>query len=243
MKWTIAVVATVVLAVTFARRAQAAAAPSGTSSTWVPSTDVLDWLAPSYELEPPDQLPSIFESAIVNVTPSTHIAPSTAPTTQAENLRAFLDMLAYAEGTSGRDGYRTMFGGRLFDSFADHPRQAVQFTDKAGRRLWTSAAGRYQFMAVSPTTGGKSTRVDTWDRLKADLRLPDFGPASQDAAAIELIRQRGALNDVYAGRFADAVAKVAPVWASLPGAGYSQPERKLASLEAAYRAAGGTFEA
>ncbi len=241
MKWAIAVVATVVLAVTLARRAQAASAPSSDFTSWVPSTGVLDWL-PSYELEPPDQLPSIFESAIVNVTPSTHITPSTAPAVQADNLRAFLDMLAYAEGTSGVNGYRTMFGGALFESFADHPRRAVQFTDKAGRRLWTSAAGRYQFMAVSPIPGGKFTKVDTWDRLKADLRLPDFGPASQDAAAVELIRQRGALNDVYAGRFADAVAKVAPVWASLPGAGHQQSERKLSSLEAAYRAAGGTFE-
>lgn len=240
MKWVIAAAVTVVLAATLARRAQAASsAPIWTGL----NPNVLDWLDASDEAA--EQLPDLFESAIVNVTPSTHIAPSNAPTVQASNLRAFLDAIAFAEGTAREadNGYRTMFGYRTFDSYADHPRQAVQFTDRAGRKLWTSAAGRYQFMAVSPLPNGKSTKVDTWDRLRADLRLPDFSPASQDAAAKELIRQRGALNDVYAGRFDDAVRKVAPVWASLPGANHNQPERSLAALRTAYRDAGGTFEA
>ncbi len=238
MKWAIAVALTVAAAVTLARRAQA----SSSVPSWSGLDSIaLDWLQASDEA--PEQLPDLFESAIVNVTPSSHIAPSNAPTVQAANLRAFLDTLAYAEGTSGENGYRTMFGGALFDSFADHPRRAVQFVDKKGRKLWTSAAGRYQFMAVSPLPSGGSTKVNTWDVLKAELNLPDFGPASQDAAAVELIRQRGALNDVYAGRFAEAVRKVAPVWASLPGAGYAQSERELASLVSAYRGAGGTFEA
>lgn len=247
MKWAIAVVATVVLAVTLARRAQAAQALASEPAWTGLSADVLRWLQPreSADAEVAEQLPDLWETAIVNIDPRNHIAPSTAPSEQAANLRAFLDMIAYAEGTAGQvdDGYRTMFGYRTFDSYADHPRQAVQFTDGAGRKLWTSAAGRYQFMAISPLPSGASTKVDTWDRLRRDLGLPDFSPASQDAAAVELIRQRGALNDVYAGRFDDAVAKVAPVWASLPGAGYSQPERKLTSLRAAYREAGGTFEA
>lgn len=238
MRWAIAAALTVAVAVTLARRSNA----STSAPIWGGlNPNVLDWLTSDAD-EAAEQLPDLFESAIVNVTPSSHITPSNAPATQADNLRAFLDTIAYAEGTAGPDGYRTMFGGALFDSYADHPRRAVQFTNGAGRKLWTSAAGRYQFMAVSPLPSGGSTKVNTWDVLKASLGLPDFSPASQDAAAVELIRQRGALNDIYAGRFAVAVRKVAPVWASMPGAGYSQPERKLASLEAAYRSAGGTFE-
>lgn len=143
------------------------------------------------------------------------------------NVRAFLDMIAYAEGTSGPDGYRTMFGHRLFDSFADHPRQIFSFTNKRGQTLRTSAAGRYQFLAR------------TWDSLRAKLGLQDFGPVSQDIAAIELIRQRGALGDIKAGRIVSAITKCAPVWASLPGAGYAQPERKQSDLIAAYQSAGG----
>jgi lysozyme len=160
----------------------------------------------------------------------------------ARNLAAFLLTIRQAEGTAGPDGYRTMFGGRLFDSYADHPRVAHRFTNKAGQTLWTSAAGAYQFMAKSPIPGSdKTTQVNTWDRIAARLRLPDFSPASQDAAAIELVSEAGALGDVEAGRFDQAVSKVRRIWASLPGAGYAQPERSLESLRLAFLNAGGTL--
>ena len=143
------------------------------------------------------------------------------------NRRAFLDMIAYSEGTAGPNGYRTQFGGGLFDSYADHPRKVFSFTNSKGQQLTTTAAGRYQFLAR------------TWDSLKAKLGLADFSPDNQDAAALELVRQRGALPDVDAGRLDVAVQKCAPIWASLPGAGYSQPERKFASLQSAFVQAGG----
>lgn len=158
---------------------------------------------------------------------------------QADNVAAFLMAIRHAEGTAGPEGYRTMFGGRLFDGWADHPRIAHQFTDRAGRRLWTSAAGAYQFMAVSVIPGGGATRVNTWDRLKAKLGLLDFTPASQDRAALELIDEAGALQDVKEGRFVAAVGKVRRIWASMPGAGYSQGERSIEWLTARYNAAGG----
>ncbi len=159
------------------------------------------------------------------------------------NEIAFLRCIRVAEGTAGPAGYRTLFGGGLFSNdYVDHPRIARQFTDKKGRRLWTSAAGAYQFMAVSqiPTNRTSATKVNTWDRIQKKLSLPDFTPESQDRAAIELIDECGALEDVRAGRFAVAIDKCRGVWASLPGAGYDQPERSIALLEAAYRDAGGT---
>lgn len=158
----------------------------------------------------------------------------------ARNVAAFLLTIRKAEGTAGANGYRTLFGGRLFDGWADHPRLAQRFTDKAGRQLWTSAAGAYQFMAVSPIPGSaSSTKVNTWDRIAARLGLPDFSPESQDAAAVELIREAGALGDVEAGRFDEAIGKVRRIWASLPGAGYAQPERSLDELRTAYLNSGG----
>lgn len=177
------------------------------------------------------QTTTIMEDLAVTLDPSTYTPAAVAPDTAAVNEKAFLDMIAFSEGVAqGEDGYRTLFGGRLFDSFADHPGIFFDFTDKAGRQLKTSAAGRYQFL------------LRTWRELAQKLQLPDFSPASQDAAALELVRQRGALNDVQAGRFAQAVAKCAPIWASLPGAGYAQHENKITSLMAAYQAAGGTLE-
>lgn len=171
----------------------------------------------------------------------TNMNAQTNETTAARNVAAGLLTIRKAEGTAGPNGYRTLFGGALFDGYADHPRRAKQFRDGAGRLLWTSAAGAYQFMAVSPLPGGGSTRSNTWDRIAAKLGLADFSPASQDAAALELIREAGALGDLRAGRFDVFIGKCKGIWASLPGAGYSQPERSLSSLRVAFITNGGTI--
>ena len=185
-----------------------------------------------------DQLPTIWGSFMVQtaavgeaVASATGLTSTPDASTAARNERAFLDMIAYSEGTAGPNGYRTLFGGSLFTDSSDHPRQFFSFKNSRGENLRTSAAGRYQFLSR------------TWDELANKLDLPDFGPDSQDRAALELIRQRGALNDIRAGRIETAVKKCAPTWASLPGAGYAQPERKLSNLLASYSQAGGTIEA
>jgi muramidase (phage lysozyme) len=180
------------------------------------------------------------QTVLATLDPTTYFPPMTDDDTQNANVQAGLLTIRTSEGTAGDDGYRTMFGYRMFDSFADHPRQPAQFNSN-GKMLWTSAAGAYQMMAISPIPGGGSTRVDTWDRMKAKLNLPDFSPASQDAAALALISDAGALNDLKAGRFDTFVSKVRGIWASLPGAGYGQPERTLDSLRTAFVNAGGTL--
>lgn len=145
------------------------------------------------------------------------------------NLAAFLHMIRVGEGTADPDGYRRHFGGRLFDSFADHPRIAI--TAGLGRNKYTStAAGAYQFLSR------------TWDECAKALNLQDFSPESQDKAAEFLIKRRGALDDVIAGRFDVAVKKCAREWASLPGSPYGQPTKTLEEARAAYVAAGGKFE-
>ena len=200
------------------------AAPAVDTSGWAPQAfDLL----PAWGNNEPDQTASMMESVMVNMSPSTY-APADVPfSVQGRNERAFLDMIAYSEGTAGHgdDGYNVLFGYGTFDSYADHPRIYVPFG-----KTNSSAAGRYQILAR------------TWDSLKVKIDLPDFSPASQDAAALELIRERGALNDVRAGRITSAIDKCRKVWASLPGAGYGQPERKLTNLMNAYASAGGTLE-
>lgn len=197
--------------------------PNTDASDWLPDVDLAD-LVPAWPAED-DQTTTTLESVFVNLSPSTYTPANVSEQQAAQNVRAFLSMIAYAEGTANANGYRMLFGGQLFNSYADHPRIYVPF-----RTTTSSAAGRYQILAR------------TWDVLKARLNLPDFSPASQDAAAIELIRERGALNDVRAGRVSAAVTKVAKVWASLPGAGYDQPERQFSALVAAYADAGGQLE-
>jgi len=143
---------------------------------------------------------------------------------EQKNVSAFLQTIRVSEGTSGSDGYSVLVGGGHFDSFADHPRVLVYLPNL---RINSSAAGAYQILRR------------TWDGVAAKLGLPDFSPTSQDRAAVELIRQRGALADVRAGRFAAAVEKCKKEWASLPGAGYGQRENSLATLQGAYLSAGG----
>lgn len=141
------------------------------------------------------------------------------------NVSAMLATIRHAEGTSGQSGYRMLFGGGLFEDLADHPRQWVTRLSR-GRPLTSTAAGAYQILAR------------TWDSLRS-LGLRDFGARSQDIAAVELIRRRGALPAVERGAFAQAVELIRREWASLPGAGYGQPEKSAAELLAVYRSNGG----
>ena len=96
--------------------------------------------------------------------------------------------------------------------------------------VWSEPLWRnYQFM------------LKDWAHYRDQLKLPDFGPLSQDRWAIQLIRERRAIEDIRLGHFELAVGKVSNLWASLPGAGYGQPEHKIEKLLAAYKAAGGVL--
>lgn len=144
------------------------------------------------------------------------------------NVIAFLRVIRRGEGTSGADGYRTLFGGGLFTGFTDHPRQVIT-RKMGGKSISSSAAGAYQFLA------------STWDETRSIMRLGDFSQASQDLAAVGRIAARGALDDVKAGRFDLAVTKVAKEWASMPGSPYGQPVISLATARTVYEGAGGVY--
>jgi muramidase (phage lysozyme) len=145
-------------------------------------------------------------------------------------VRALLAVIRRGEGTAGANGYRTLFGGELFDSFADHPRRAITRT-MGGKKLTSTAAGAYQFLA------------STWDETARIMALPDFSPASQDRAAVGRIAARGALEDAKAGRLSLALSKVAREWASMPGSPYGQPVISEATARAVFAQAGGVINA
>jgi muramidase (phage lysozyme) len=142
------------------------------------------------------------------------------------NLKAFLFMLQYSEGTYGSNAYRTLFGGELFDNYSGHPRIAV-----TKGNLTSTAAGAYQIL------------YRTWVSIQSTMSLPDFSPQSQDRGAIELIRRRGALDDVMSGRLSLAINKCRKEWASLPNAGYGQREQSLQTLTRIYQQSGGGITA
>ena len=138
------------------------------------------------------------------------------------NVKAFLQVIRAGEGTLGSNGYRTLFGGKLFDSFADHPNVTVQ-----ARGYTSTAAGAYQFLHR------------TWRALVNAWGFEDFSPACQDEGAVALISGRQALDAVKAGRLAEAIQLCNKEWASLSGSPYGQPTRTLREATKTYLEAGG----
>ena len=59
-----------------------------------------------------------------------------------------------------------------------------------------------------------------WDAYRAALGLKDFSPKSQDAVALQQIKERGALPMIDRGDIRQAIDRRSNIWASLPGASY-----------------------
>ena len=155
-------------------------------------------------------------------------------------VRAFLDMIAAAEGTSIMNnpcgnmdyGYASLFEcyryeSRRFSSYSDHPRQF--FTTSWGSS--TDAAGRYQFQAA------------TWDEVAYQEGLSDFSPANQDRATVNRLKSRGAysfISQMQVGASADyafkqALDASACEWASLPAiSGSANHRRTVGGMPSCY---------
>ena len=165
-------------------------------------------------------------------------APKAAPETRATiatgneggryeltpERRALLNTIRYAEGTwkDGKDkGYRIMYGGGQFKDLSRHPERVVV------KRYSSAAAGAYQFLPK------------TWKGVARELKLNSFEPRHQDQAALHLAKRRGALGDIdQRGLTKDAMAKLAPEWASFPNrsgrSAYGQPVKSHQELARFY---------
>jgi muramidase (phage lysozyme) len=137
------------------------------------------------------------------------------------NVVAFLRVIRERESGQGPDAYLMVNGGGRMDGFQKHPWENVP-TTKGAR-----ACGAYQFLGT------------TWGGLCRQYEFGDFGPESQDLGAIALIQERGALQDVIAGRFEVAVGKLRSVWTSLPGASESSASWTMDKARALFLHYGG----
>ena len=178
--------------------------------------------------------------------------PEKTGNVEQDNIAAFLWMIRRCEGTSGPTGYQTMFTGATFDPnsptvvlsnlyvqpFVGQPNKAQGFKDHPGlaitagvngKGLTSTAAGAYQFLTT------------TWAACKKQLSLPDFSPSSQDQACILLLKRRGALDDIKAGRFTQAVIKCNKEWASLPGSPYNQHPKEMSVALGFVKQGGGSI--
>lgn len=146
---------------------------------------------------------------------------------------AFLDMLAWSEIgpellAESDDGYNVLVGSTpahplLFSPYKDHP-------DVYNPRMNSTAAGRYQILSRY------------WPHYKTLLKLPDFGPESQDGYAVQQLVEQGALPHIDRGDLRTAIDCVCDIWASLAGSPWGQHENPLSGLREAFVAAGGTVQ-
>jgi muramidase (phage lysozyme) len=135
------------------------------------------------------------------------------------NARRWLNTIAFAEGTWGKGAprYDITFGYTPIKDLSKHPDRVVQ-----GGKYSSAAAGAYQFMP------------ETWARAQKALGLKDFGPQSQDLAALQLLRWRG-IDPDRDPLTRENIAKVANEWASLPTmegrSAYGQPVKSFDTLK------------
>ena len=171
------------------------------------ATDIPEWAreapvpqaVPAWASAPPEAAPAWATA------PAAPVAPVATPIDPDANVRKFLNFLGKAEGAD----YNTVVGGGQFTDFRAHPRIVGLRTAEGP----STAAGKYQIVGT------------TYDDVAPKIGIRDFSPDSQDKIAIELIRRKGALEDVRSGNFDAAIGKLGGTWASLPSSPYSQPKR------------------
>ena len=104
--------------------------------------------------------------------------------------KAFLDMLAWSEGSdNGRQktrnhGYDVIVGGELFTDYSDHPRN--RHAKPVNQPIY---AGCHQLFLLLV------------DAYRKKYSLKDFSPKSQDAVALQQIKERGALPMIDRGGY------------------------------------------
>ena len=164
------------------------------------------------------------------------------------NVCAFLDMLAFSEGTSTHpltqhDGYDVIVtsvdGPAVFTDFTQHPFYAPLGQEARGAQLIRRPCEQWPKGLYSTASGRYQVLCHYFETYKLNLRLPDFSPLSQDKVAIQQMRERGALVSLAAGDIETAIRQCAPIWASLPGNDYHQGGKTLAELVSSWEEAKG----
>lgn len=146
------------------------------------------------------------------------------------DLAAFLSLIAWSEGTSispitKNNGYDIIvtgvYGPSRFTDYSDHPfAHGGDVLVRMRPPLYSTAAGRYQLLSRY------------WNVYKVQLDLPDYSPPSQDAVALQQMKERGV---TIIGNPAAAITMCSNIWASFPGNTYGQSPHTLDTLVEKYQ--------
>jgi muramidase (phage lysozyme) len=173
-----------------------------------------------------------------------------------KRLAAFLDLIAFSEGTSSSpatraDGYDIIVSGidgsHTFTDYSAHP-----FSN--GRGAILVRAGKAAIVTSAPTLSGQAPHIikpavpeiestasgryqitlPTWRDLCSGSKLSTFDPTSQDVAGLMLIQRRQATELILSSRIAAAIYACREEWASFPGGPYDQPQKSQDNLVQCY---------
>jgi len=134
-------------------------------------------------------------------------------------VKAFLDVIAYAEGTLYADEYHARFPDATCLSLDCHP-QAALCSHALGKYLCSSAAGRYQIL------------TETWRIFAWRVGAHDFSPHEQDRVAVQILLDKGIISHLLKEDIDTAMNKACHVWSSFPSSPlHSIDPRYVASRE------------
>ena len=156
----------------------------------------------------------------------------------SKNAKALLNTIRWAEGTLKPDGYNTWFGGRSDMDLTSMTINEVVAEQKRRLSAGEATYGQYTSAAVGAYQMMKPDAFAAAAGLSGDSK---FTPENQDKMAIAgyMMGQAGmSAAEIDAPISRAQIAKMAPVWASLPmmnGASrYGQPVKRYEDLVAVY---------
>ncbi len=156
----------------------------------------------------------------------------------SKNAKALLNTIRWAEGTLKPDGYNTWFGGRSDMDLTSMTINEVVAEQKRRLSAGEATYGSYTSAAVGAYQMMKPEAFAAAAGLSGDSK---FTPENQDKMAIAgyMMGQAGmSAAEIDAPISREQIAKMAPVWASLPnmsGASqYGQPVKKYEDLVSVY---------
>ena len=156
----------------------------------------------------------------------------------SKNAKALLNTIRWAEGTLKPDGYNTWFGGRSDMDLTSMTINEVVAEQKRRLSAGEATYGQYTSAAVGAYQMMKPEAFAAAAGLTGDSK---FTPENQDKMAIAgyMMGQAGmSAAEIDAPISRAQIAKMAPVWASLPmmnGASrYGQPVKRYEDLVAVY---------
>jgi muramidase (phage lysozyme) len=167
-------------------------------------------------------------------------------------LAAFLDLIAWAEGTSTdpctkADGYDIIAAGinaaRVFTDYSTHPfahgREPIVTCPPLYKGPYgptenlTAARGPVVVIAPELTSTGSgrySITWPTWQNIAPKISVHTFSPHAQDLAAVQLILECAAMQKIMEGQLVIAFQLVSYTWASFPAGLFNNKARTTEQL-------------